>query len=194
MGANALASDCALECAADGVDIAAEGERAVQFSEDGEEVGDDAFGFFFFGLGVGGGEEGVPVDDGADAVVQAFVMGVEGWEYGVVWEGGDTFCEGGAEEGGLVGVAVSGVVVEEVGEVLVEEFEGGVRGWREEGEVGFVGGLCGGEGEVGGEVGEKDEEGHGEDCGSGVVEGEKVVTRGGEGLLGISLGTGIDAG
>lgn len=65
-------------------------------------------------------------------------------------ESEDTFCEGGAEEGGLVRVAVGGVVVEEVGEVLVVEFEGGVGGWGEEGEVGFEGGLGGGEGEVGG--------------------------------------------
>ena len=47
-------------------------------------------------------------------------------------------------------MAVGGVVVEEVGEVLVEEFESGVWRWGEEGEVGFVGGLGGGEGEVGG--------------------------------------------
>ncbi len=73
----ALASDCSLERAADGVDVAAEGERAVEFGEDGEEMGYDAFGFFGVGVGVGGGEEGV-VDDGADAVVQAFVMVVEG--------------------------------------------------------------------------------------------------------------------
>ncbi len=91
-------------------------------------------------------------------------------------------------------MAVGGVVVEEAGEVLVEEFEGGVGGWGEEGEVGFVGGLCGGEGEVGGEVREKYEEGHGVDCGGGVVEGEEVVTGGDQGLLDFSLGTGIDAG
>ena len=54
--------------------------------------------------------------------------------------------------------------------------------------------MRGGEREVGGEVGEKSEEGHGEDCGGGLVVGEEVVTGGGEGLLGFSLGTSIDAG
>ncbi len=81
-------------------------------------------------------------------------------------------------------MAVGGVVVEEVGEVLVVEFERGVRGWGEEDKVGFVGGLGGGEGELRGEVGEKNEEGHGEDCGGGVVVGEEVVTGGDEGLFG----------
>ena len=88
-------------------------------------------------------------------------------------------------------MVVGGVVVEEVGEVLVEVFE---RGVREEGEVGFVGGLGGGEGEGCAEVGEEGEEGHGEDCGGGVVVGEEVVTDGGEGLLGFSLGTLVDVG
>ena len=77
-------------------------------------------------------------------------MRVEGEEDGVIWESINTFCEGGAEKGGLVRVAVGGVVVEEAGEVLVVEFESGVRGWGEKGKVGFEGGLGGGEGEVGG--------------------------------------------
>ena len=55
----------------------------MQFSVDGEEVVCDIF--------LGGGEESGVIDDGADAVVEGFVMGVEGEENGVGWEGGDAF-------------------------------------------------------------------------------------------------------
>ena len=59
--------DCALECAADGIDVAAKGERTVQFGVDGEEVGCETFfGFLLLFFVVGGKSI---MDDRADAIV-----------------------------------------------------------------------------------------------------------------------------
>ena len=45
--------NCALERAADGVDVAAEGEGAVKFGVDSEEVGCEVFfGWFSFFVGL----------------------------------------------------------------------------------------------------------------------------------------------
>ncbi len=131
-----IAIDSSLKASADGVVVATESDGAGEFGVEGEEMQDEVFAGLVLGVGVE--EEGR--DDSADAVVDAeagFVVGVEGEEDGVVWEGGDALGEGGADLGGLEGGGVGGVVVEEVGERLMEGFG--------------VGGAGGEEGEAGGE-------------------------------------------
>ena len=82
----------ALKGASDGVGVGAEGDTAVEFGVDGEEVAREAFRVRVVSVVRVGKDDGV--HDGADTVVDTeagFDPGVEGEEHGVLGEEADAF-------------------------------------------------------------------------------------------------------